>query len=87
MSVDAEDFTDGWRFVFIGLEGADVEIGGVNPWRKNWISTGRRVVVPHPQYPTERHRLQVYTVEGTDPPLVIAAGEFSNGVWGIFVPE
>lgn len=27
-----------------------------------------------------------YEVAGSDPAIVFAAGEFSNGVWGFFVP-
>lgn len=84
---DEEDVTDGWRFLSIGIDGFDVDVGGLNPWRKNWISTGRRVVVAHPQYPSQRHRFTVYEFEGADPPVVFAAGEYSNGVWGFFVPE
>jgi hypothetical protein len=26
-------------------------------------------------------------VAGADPPIVLAAGELSNGVWGFFVPS
>ena len=28
-----------------------------------------------------------YEVAGTEPPIIFAAGEFSNGVWGIFEPD
>jgi hypothetical protein len=28
-----------------------------------------------------------YTLEGVEPTLRFAAGEFSNGVWGFFVPK
>ncbi|HVF20945.1 MAG TPA: hypothetical protein VNA14_11995 [Mycobacteriales bacterium] len=86
MAMDAEDVTEGWRFVSIDVEGNAVDIGGVNPWRQSWTSTGRRVVVAHPQYPAQRHTLRVYEIPDTDPPVVFAAGEFSNGVWGFFVP-
>ena len=86
MNVDAEDVTDGWRFVSIGVEGYDVGLAGVDPWRVDWTATGSRIVVPHPQYPAQRHQLTVYEIPGTDPPVVFAAGEFSYGVWGFFVP-
>ena len=86
MNVDAEDVTPGWRFVWIGVEGNAVHIDGVNPWRVNWTATARRIVVPHPSYPAQRHQLEVYEITGSDPPVVFAAGELSNGVWGFFVP-
>lgn len=48
--------------------------------------TGRSIRVAHPQYPKQRHRLDVYSADGTQPPTVSAAGEVSSGVWGFFVP-
>ena len=86
MNVDAEDVTSGWRFAWIGVEGNEVRIDGVNPWQVNWNATERRIVVPHPQYPAQRHQFEVYEIPDTDPPVVFAAGEFSYGVWGFFVP-
>jgi hypothetical protein len=77
----------GWRFVSIGLEGDLVDIGGgVNPWTVKWVSTHGLIVVAHPSYPSERHVMFTYEVAGSNPPIVFAAGEFSNGVWGFFVP-
>ena len=77
----------GWRFVSIGLEGHATDVGGVNPWEVSWTDTGGRIVVAHPSYPRERHTMFTYVVAGSDPPIRFAAGEFSNGVWGFFVPE
>jgi len=80
--------TPGWRFVSIGLEGDSVDIGGgMNPWDAEWVSTYRRIVVAHPQYPRERHTMFTYEVAGSDPPVVFAAGEYSNGVYGFYVPD
>ena len=87
MSLDAEDVTEGWRFVAIGVQDFDVRIGGVDPWAVGWTSTGRRVVVAHPQYPAQRPSFEEYEIEGSEPPVVFAAGEVSNGVWAFFVPE
>jgi hypothetical protein len=78
----------GWRLVSIGLEGEPVDLGsGVDPWTVSWTSTHGRIVVAHPSYPRERHEMFTYEVAASDPPIVFAAGEFSNGVWGFFVPE
>ncbi|HEX5591536.1 MAG TPA: hypothetical protein VFX65_14685 [Candidatus Limnocylindrales bacterium] len=52
-----------------------------------WVSTHGRIVVAHPQYPRERHTMFTYEVEGTNPPVVFAAGEYSNLVYGFYVPE
>ena len=78
---------DGWRFVSIGLEGHATDIHGVNPWDAEWLPTDWRITVAHPSYPTERHTMFTYEIAGTDPPITFAAGEFSNGVWGFFVPD
>jgi hypothetical protein len=79
--------TPGWRFASIGFENDPTDVGGgINPWLVTWLSLYRRVVVAHPQYPHQRHDLETYQVAGTDPPVVFAAGEFSNGVWGFHVP-
>ncbi len=76
-----------WRFVSIGIANHETDVGGVNPWEVEWRRTGRYVSVAHPQYPSERHLMMVYKTEGADPPVLFAAGEFSNGVWGFFVPK
>jgi hypothetical protein len=75
-----------WRFVSIGPEGQPTDIAGVNPWQVKWTATGGRIIVAHPQYPSQQHVVFVYEVTGSAPPIRFAAGEFSNGVWGFFVP-
>lgn len=80
------DLNVDWRLTWIGMEGQPVEVAGVNLWVADWESTGRRVTVAHPQYPAQRHVMNVYEVRGSMPRVRFAAGEFSNGVWGIFVP-
>ena len=80
------DLDRGWRFVSIGVEGQPTEVAGVNPWEAEWAATGDRITVAHPQYPSQRHVMSVYEVKGSVPRIRFAAGEFSNGVWGFFVP-
>jgi len=80
------DVDQDWRFISIGPEGHATAVGGINPWDVEWIPTHNRIIVAHPEYPSERHTLFTYQVAGSDPPVVFAAGEFSNGVWGFFVP-
>jgi hypothetical protein len=80
------DLDQSWRFVSIGVEGQRTEVGGVNPWETEWVATGGRITVAHPQYPWQQHVMSVYEVKGSVPRIRFAAGEFSNGVWGFFVP-
>ena len=79
--------TPGWRFVSIGFDGEATDVGGgVDPWTVDWGPTKGWIVTAHPSYPLQRHRMFVYELD-RETPVVFAAGEFSNGVWGFFVPE
>jgi hypothetical protein len=82
-----DDIDEGWRLVSIGFEGESTDVGGVNPWDATWVSTHGRITVGHPQYPNQRHTMFTYEIAGANPIVVFAAGEFSNGVWGFFVPD
>lgn len=81
--------TPGWEFVSIGFENDPVDLGGgLSPWPygERWVGTSDRIIVSHPSYPRQRHDMHVYTLAGTEPAVRFAAGEFSNGVWGFYVP-
>jgi hypothetical protein len=82
-----DDITPGWRFLSIGFEkDPPVFVDSVDIWTTSWESTGiAPIVVGHPSYPTQRHELSVYRVAG-HPNGLFAAGEYSNQVWGVFVP-
>jgi len=82
-----EPVDPGWTLVSIGFESDPVDLGGgARPWAHGWTATGRRVLVAHPSYPRQRHHMTEYTLDGVEPTVTFAAGEFSNGVWGFFVP-
>jgi len=44
------------------------------------------IIVSHPGYPDERHPMRVYELREGDRVVRFAAGEYSNGVWGFYVP-
>jgi hypothetical protein len=83
-----DDITPDWQFIHIGVEGDHVSIQGLNPWSTpNWRWVEAEIVVAHPSYPHQRHKMNVYEAESDNgSSVVFAAGEFSNGVWGFFVP-
>jgi hypothetical protein len=84
-----ENFTEGWSPVHVGLEGAALSIGGINPWLHvhGWKRVQQDcIVVPHPAYRQERHRAWVYEVTSNGKTTRFAASELSNGVWGFYVP-
>ncbi|HSN71624.1 MAG TPA: hypothetical protein VLT59_08935 [Steroidobacteraceae bacterium] len=78
--------TPGWRLLAVGLASEPVLVEGVDLWTRTWSSCRETIVVAHPSYPAERHTLSVYRLADV-PDLRFAAGEFSNGVWGFFVPD
>jgi hypothetical protein len=82
-----EALTPGWRFVHIGVEGDGIAIDGISVWDVSWVPTGDRITVAHPQYPNQRHSMWTYRVDASESAVEFAAGEFSNGVWGFFIPD
>jgi hypothetical protein len=88
MTADSGLVTPGWRLLHIGFEGDSVSVAGINPWHAaEWVGTGGAITVAHPSYPAQRHTMQVYSLDPEHGEYVFAAGEFSNGVWGIYVPD
>jgi len=82
------EVTPGWRFISIGFERERVSVAGVNPWGLKWRSLQEPpIVVAHPDWPLERHQMFVYELDSPRGPIKFAAGEFSNGVWGFYVPD
>lgn len=77
----------GWRPVGVVVEGEPLILDGVDVWTAHWKSTGRRVEVAHPSYPSQRHMADVYVLDDRRPGVTFAAGELSNGVWGFFVHD
>lgn len=82
------DPTSGWNLYAIGLEGDHIFIGGLNPWQHEWHSVKEPpITVAHPSYADQRHTMWIYELRANGETVKFAAGEFSNGVWGFFVPE
>lgn len=80
--------TPGWRFIGIGIEGTAVSLRGINPWQHKWKSCGTdKITVAHPSYPLETHTMFVFELDAHGSKVRFAAGEFSNGVWGFYLPE
>jgi hypothetical protein len=81
------DVTPGWRHVATVAEGGAVELDAVNPWQSQWHALAEPpIVVAHPSWPSQRHRLSVYELRTPEQTLRFAAGELSAGVWGFYVP-
>ena len=74
-----------WRLLTTGVDGR-VELFGGNIFEAEWRPAGETAVVLDPLYGQE-FRFPVYraVVRGTE--RVFAAGEFSNCVWGFYIPD
>lgn len=81
------DVSKGWDFLAITIEGDPVDLAGMNVWEVEWkpVPVGN-VTVAHPSYPRQRHEMSVYKVCDAGSITFFAAGEFSNGVWGFYLP-
>lgn len=80
------DITSGWKFAAIAMDGQRVSLLGQNLWSAKWLASSEPpITVAHPSYPNERHKMWVYYLDSPRS-IRFAAGEFSNGVWGFFLP-
>ena len=63
-------------------------MSGIDPWQYEWARVDEpSILVAHPSHPNERHHMRIYQAQGPMGPIRFAAGEFSNSVWGFYVPE
>jgi hypothetical protein len=68
-------------------DGEPVSLRGLNPWHYKWrLANDIPVYVPHPEYPSQQHLLRVYEIRDDSKSVQFAAGELSNGVWGVYLP-
>jgi hypothetical protein len=69
-------------------EGQRFEIEGLNVWAHEWIEEKEvpRAEVKDPQY-GQSFAFHVYRVESGSKKARFAAGEFSNSVFGFYVPK
>ena len=79
--------TSGWKHIAIGWEGTRVSLDGLDPWQLKWHAVKEpAITVCHPSHPHERHSMWVYELRSGGKAVKFAAGEYSSGVWGFYVP-
>lgn len=77
-----------WRLINIVTDGQPIMVGGINPWEYEWVQLVEEPIeVPHPSYPNQMHKMRQYKIDLKNKSIVFAAGEYSNCVWGFYVPE
>jgi hypothetical protein len=79
-----------WVLIDDGIvsDGAPVSLRGLDPWKQEWVRLDEpAITVSHPQYPAQRHKMPIYEMRDGDTVVKFAAGEFSNGAWGFYLPR
>ena len=74
-----------WAHLKTGADG-DCELFGVNIFEYEWKNTGKKINVKDPIY-NQSFKFTVWKVEINDVEHIFSAGEFSNCVWGFYLPE
>jgi hypothetical protein len=77
----------GFEVAGIVIEGHPIVVRGLNPWQHEWHRlSDEPVELPHPAYPSERHKMWLYEIHKGNKRVKFAAGELSVNVWGFYVP-
>jgi hypothetical protein len=75
-----------WKTIGVVAEGDDIMVGGLNPWTLEWRSVEEEpLLLPHPSYPDQRHKMNIYEISSGGRRVRFAAGELSANVWGFYV--
>lgn len=72
----------GWKFIGSTHQDSFI-INGVDIFKEKWESTGERVGVVDPIY-KQQFTFSVWRVATKDKIISFVAGEFSNGIFGIY---
>ncbi|MBL7865478.1 MAG: hypothetical protein JNK10_11405 [Cyclobacteriaceae bacterium] len=75
-----------WKYAATVADGKRFEIDKLNIWDNEWIDTGKTIHVKDPLYGKE-FTFPVYEIESKNKKVTFAAGEFSNNMWGIYLPR
>lgn len=78
--------TPGWVFFGARCDGESCVIDGVDVWKGKWVDRpGEQAIVRDPHH-GRLFRFRVTEVAASGRRALFAAGEFSNGVWGFYLP-
>ena len=75
-----------WRHIGACVEGSRLEIDGLNVWDFKWVRVdSQNAEVVDPRY-GQKFLFHVYEIIAGENRVTFAAGEFSNSVYGFYVP-
>lgn len=72
-----------WKFVGSCTNDSFI-LEGIDIFKKQWVSTGKQIRVKDPLY-KQSFEFTVWNVKTDEIEITFAAGEFSNGVFGIYI--
>ena len=74
-----------WTTASTVSEGELFAINGENVWSHKWLETGDDAVqLPHPDYPVQTYRFNMYRIEKLAGDVRFAASEVSPKVWAFY---
>ena len=75
-----------WKFVKTIFDYEKFEINGINIWDFKWEATDEKIKIKDPLY-GQFYTFNVFKIQNKDIEILFVAGEFSNGVYGIYLRE
>ncbi|MEM9686437.1 MAG: hypothetical protein AAF934_05890 [Bacteroidota bacterium] len=72
-----------WVYKNTIQENEKFKINGINIWDTEWRSTNKYISVEDPLY-NQPFLFEIYELKTKKEKIIFAAGEFSNGIWGIY---
>ncbi|WP_268225814.1 hypothetical protein [Sinomicrobium oceani] len=78
--------SENWRFEKKLIENSDESVEGVKIWEFEWESTGKYILIKDPLY-SQVYLFEIYRIYDNNKILMFAIGEFSNGIWGVYLKK
>lgn len=75
--------TKEWKHINTIADGVKFKINGLNIWDFHWKDTGEKIDIKDPLY-GKSYSFPIYEINDSNIKVIFAAGEFSNGVYGIY---
>ena len=75
-----------WKHAATVTDGQPFLLDGVNVWTVEWTRMREQFAVVNDPLYGQRYEFAVYSITASSGTVVFAAGEFSNCVWGFYVP-
>lgn len=83
--MDISTNPDHWQFFHSVVDGEVLIIDGINVWDHQWIDLRLTLTIKDPIY-GQTHAFSIYEITGPETTIRFAAGEFSNLIWGFYLP-